>query len=101
MPDVHGCYQGKAYWVETKVVPKGNNAKLRTMQIGWHMSYAEHGGNSWILVKWEEHGVICLYRGALAVRLDEEGFKGAWPACNYPLGSVDWDVMMGVILHGQ
>lgn len=55
-PDVHGCYNGKTFWVELKALAKPKNPlkvslNLSPGQISWHFNYARSGGKSYVLVQ--------------------------------------------------
>src|SRR3990172_8519706 len=74
IPDIHGCFSGLDYWIETKIGENGR-IKIRPNQVGWHMSYNQEGGRSWFLVYWPEKSCVELYRGGDAMRLAAEHRK--------------------------
>lgn len=59
-PDVHGLADDVAFWMELKAVaaaPKRASSKLlgithglNNEQINWHLTYAQRGGNNWVLI---------------------------------------------------
>lgn len=78
VPDLHGCSEGKCFWIETKValLPSVNflTAKqigLRPHQIQWQMQYARSGGLVYNLVHRPSSSLLQLYQHA---NLDE----GPW-----------------------
>lgn len=67
VPDLHGCYGGVTFWVETKVVSllkvnlNYNQIGLRPHQIQWQMQYARAGGRVYNLVHRPSSSIVQLY----------------------------------------
>tara|TARA_R100001163_G_C4863271_1_gene68520 strand:- start:39 stop:455 length:417 start_codon:yes stop_codon:yes gene_type:complete len=48
IPDVYGCIEGRAFWLELKATD-AKNCGLSKFQINWHLNQIEAGGVSRIL----------------------------------------------------
>lgn len=71
VPDVEGCYQGVAVWIEIKSVGKYGDIDLTPVQCAWHRARAKAGGRSVILAA--EHGHVWVWRGKQAMSVATHG----------------------------
>jgi hypothetical protein len=76
VPDHHWAKDGISGWNEYKRA-QGYKIKFRPEQIGWHLSYARHGGRSFIIVRHLNNVTddLYIYPGALAGELKLRGLK--------------------------
>ena len=61
IPDVHGCGNGKSFWIELKS-NTDKKPKLDKFQISWIYEYHRHGGKVFIMYQTLLQGAIETYR---------------------------------------
>lgn len=83
VPDMHGCLDGIAFWVEDKL-STGWAVEVRSAQIGWLARYTRQGGRAFIAVRRKvEAGPrrggavdeLWLFDGSLGSQLNREGLQ--------------------------
>lgn len=77
-PDVHFIGHETTGWIELKQLPTmnpGNLVGLRKEQVVWHLSYAQAGGVSWIVLR--AGGTYFLWSGKEARRLVRDPIRVA------------------------
>ena len=90
--------------VETKVVQRGQQVKLRAHQVAFHMRHAANGNRTYIIVQYHPPGSaklpveLLLYRGGQAMELFERGLD-LEPHARWPLAVVPWGIL-GMMLDG-
>ena len=64
VPDHHWCVNGVSGWNEYKAAT-GFVVGFRPEQIGWHASFARHGGRSFIIIRRKVRKIdeLWIYRG--------------------------------------
>ena len=67
-PDVSGCWDGRDFWLELKIV-QNLRVKMRPGQVRWLERRWKAGSRCFILAYGPDHNDLCLFKGKVAREL--------------------------------
>ena len=91
IPDVNGCFAGKEFWIELKIL-HGNRVSLTPQQVAWHMRRSKQGGRSWIMIDDPKTKTLSLVSGNQSVTLANEGVSSCMVIQHQK--PIDWEALI-------
>ena len=82
MPDVYICMDGVPIWAELKIT-KNDRFSISKSQIAWHLAHSRCGGVSFFLVHEPSTGLVFLFDGGLASKIQGSRLSVLRPAARW------------------